>query len=51
MQVKRIRQHGGLPPDCDFEPPDPELLHAIVTGNGSNLRWADRYEPYVAPEG
>jgi len=51
VQVKRIRQHGGLPPDCDFEPPDPELLHAIVTGDGSNLRWADTYEPWVAPEG
>jgi hypothetical protein len=50
VQVKRIRQHGGLPPDCDFEPPDPELLHAIVTGDGSNLRWADTYEPWVAPE-
>jgi hypothetical protein len=51
VQVKRIRQHGGLPPDCDFEPPDPELLHAIVTGDGSNLRWAETYEPWVAPEG
>ena len=49
VQVKRIRKHGGLPPDCDFEPPDPELLHAIVTGDGSNLRWADTYEPWVPP--
>jgi hypothetical protein len=50
VQVKRIRKHGGLPPDCDFEPPDPELLHAIVTGDGSNLRWAETYEPWVPPE-
>jgi hypothetical protein len=50
MRAKRIRQCGGLPADCDFEPPDPELLHDIITGTGSNLRWADTYEPYVAPK-
>lgn len=49
MQVKRIRQYGGLPPDCDFEPPPPEVLHVLITGNSSTLRWADEYEPYVAP--
>jgi hypothetical protein len=50
LRAKRIRQCGGLPPDCDFEPPDPELLHDIIHGTGSNLRWADTYEPYVAPK-
>jgi len=49
MRVKRIRQLGGLPPDCDYEPPEPEVLHAIITGTGSNLRWADTYEPWVPP--
>jgi hypothetical protein len=32
-----IRAHGGLPPRCDFGPPDPELLHAIVTGSSPIL--------------
>ncbi|HEY3848965.1 MAG TPA: hypothetical protein VGL95_17820, partial [Acetobacteraceae bacterium] len=50
LRAKRIRQCGGIPPDCDFEPPDPELLHDIIHGTGSNLRWADTYEPYVAPK-
>jgi len=49
VQAKRIRQHGGLPPDCDFEPPAPEVLHAIINGDTSTLRWADEYEPWVAP--
>jgi hypothetical protein len=43
-RVDRIRQLGGLPPDCDYEPPRPEVLHAIITGTGSNMRWADTYE-------
>jgi len=50
VQAKRIRQHGGLPPDCDFEPPEPEVLHAIINGDTSNLRWADTYEPWVPPK-
>jgi hypothetical protein len=45
-EAKLIRQLGGLPPDCDFEPPDPEVLHAIITGDTSNLRWVDTYEPW-----
>jgi hypothetical protein len=49
-RVKLIRQRGGLPPDCDFEPPPPEVLHEIIHGNGSNLRWADTYKPYVMPD-
>jgi hypothetical protein len=50
-RVKRMRQIGGLPEPCDFEPPDPELLHEILTGTHPNLIWADTYEPYVAPSG
>ncbi len=49
MRVERIRQLGGLPPDCDYEPPPPDVLHEIINGNSSNLRWADTYEPWVAP--
>jgi hypothetical protein len=48
-RVKRMRQIGGLPDPCDFEPPDPELLQEILTGTHENLIWADTYEPYVAP--
>jgi len=50
VRVRIIRQLGGLPPDCDYEPPRPEVLHEIIHGNGSNLRWADTYVPYVMPE-
>jgi hypothetical protein len=32
-----IRSLGGLPPRCDFGPPSPELLHAIVTGTTPHL--------------
>jgi len=51
MRVKRIRQHGGLPPDCDFEPPEPEILQQIITGKTVALEWADTYEPWVPPSG
>jgi hypothetical protein len=50
VRVQQIRKLGGLPPDCDYEPPRPEVLHEIIHGNCSNLRWADTYEPYVMPE-
>ena len=36
-RARSIRQHGGLPPDCDFGPPDDELVHAIVTGTSPAL--------------
>jgi hypothetical protein len=49
MRVKLIRRLGGLPPDCDFEPPSPELLHGIIHGTRPNLRWADTSEPWVSP--
>ena len=41
-RARLIRRHGGLPPDCDFGPPDPELVHAIVAGTSPVLRAADR---------
>ena len=46
-RVKEIRQLKGLPENCDYEPPEPDLLDAIINGNSSNLRWADRYVPWV----
>jgi hypothetical protein len=45
--VQLIRKLGRLPDNCDFEPPDPELLHEIIHGNHINLRWADTFEPYT----
>jgi hypothetical protein len=36
-----IRQRGGPPPGCDFGPPDPLLVRAIVTGNSPTLRALD----------
>jgi len=46
-RVRLIRQLGRLPDNCDFEPPEPEVLHEIIHGDSSNLRWADTWEPYV----
>jgi hypothetical protein len=36
-----IRSLGGLPPRCDFGPPEPELVQAIVTGISPTLRALD----------
>jgi hypothetical protein len=36
-----IRSLGGLPARCDFGPPEPELVHAIVTGTSPTLRALD----------
>jgi hypothetical protein len=47
MRVQLIRKLGKLPDNCDFEPPPPEVLQEIITGNHSNLRWADTYEPWT----
>jgi hypothetical protein len=44
LRAKRIRQYKGVPPDWEFETPDPALVAAIVLGNTSSLRWADRTE-------
>ena len=39
-----IRALGGLPQPCDFGPPSPELVHAIVTGTSPTLLALDREE-------
>jgi hypothetical protein len=36
-----IRTHGGLPASCDFGPPSPDLVHAIVAGTSATLRALD----------
>jgi hypothetical protein len=36
-----IRSVGGLPDHCDFGPPAPDLVHAIVTGTSPTLRGLD----------
>jgi hypothetical protein len=36
-----IRRYGGLPPNCDFGPPDDDLVRAIVTGTSPTLRALD----------
>ena len=36
-----IRQLGGLPEPCDFGPPEPALVRAIVRGDSPHLRAAD----------
>ncbi len=50
MRVQAIRKLGGLPPDCDYEPPPPEVLHAIINLDGPVMRFADTYVPWVPPE-
>jgi len=41
-RAARIRALGGLPRPCDFGPPSPELVHAIVTGTSPILRALDK---------
>ena len=36
-----IRSLGGLPDRCDFGPPEPDLVRAIVTGTSATLRALD----------
>ncbi len=36
-----IRRRGGVPDDCDFGPPEPELVPFIVTGTSPALRSLD----------
>jgi hypothetical protein len=40
-RAQQIRRLGGSPPDCDFGPPDDDLVHAIVTGTSPALRALD----------
>jgi len=46
-RTQLIRQHRGLPETCDFGPPAPELVRAIVRGDSRHLRAADTL-PYLA---
>ena len=36
-RASRIRAAGGLPQRCDFGPPEPELVQAIVSGTSPVL--------------
>jgi hypothetical protein len=40
-RARLIRRLGGLPDDCDFGPPEPELVQAIVAGTSPELRALD----------
>jgi hypothetical protein len=40
-RAARIRALGGLPEPCDFGPPEPALVRAIVTGTSPTLRALD----------
>ena len=40
-RASSIRRYGGLPPNCDFGPPDDDLIRAIVTGTSPALRALD----------
>ena len=44
-----IRRHGGLPPDCDFGPPEPDLERAIATGTSPILRALDAQAEATVP--
>jgi len=44
-----IRQHGGLPPGCDFGPPDPGLERDIATGTSPILRALDTQAEAAVP--
>ena len=45
QRAARIRALGGLPQPCDFGPPSPELVQAIVTGSSPALRALDTPRP------
>ena len=40
-RAQLIRRLGGLPSDCNFGPPEPELVQAIVTSTSPALRALD----------
>jgi hypothetical protein len=48
--AKLIRQLGGLPPNCDFEPPPDEVLQQLIRRTDSNITWVDTWEPWVHPD-
>ena len=46
-RAAEIRAHRGLPPNCDFDPPVPDLLRQIVASTSPVLRDLDK--PVAAP--
>ena len=40
-RAREIRRCRGLPPNCDFGPPDDDLIQAVVRGNSPALRELD----------
>jgi hypothetical protein len=40
-RARLIRQHGGLPPDCSFGPPDDDLVRELLTSANPILRALD----------
>jgi hypothetical protein len=49
MRAQLIRKLRRLPDNCDFEPPEPEVLEALINGDSLNLRWCDEYVPWAPP--
>ncbi len=47
-RARLIRLHKGLPPGGDFAPPEPDLLHAIITGTGQRRVEKDALDPNAA---
>ncbi len=48
QRTRLLRLHKGLPPGADFELPEPDLLHAIITGTGQLLVEKDALDPDAA---
>ncbi len=44
-QAAAIRAHGGVPPNCDFTPPDPKLVAFIVASRSPLLLELDQPSP------
>jgi hypothetical protein len=44
-QAAAIRAHGGVPPNCDFTPPDPKLVAFIVASRSPLLQELDDPSP------
>jgi hypothetical protein len=43
-QAAAIRAHRGIPPDCDFDPPDPKLIAFIVASRSPLLLELDQLQ-------
>lgn len=41
QRARLIRRYGALPPDCDFGPPDDNLVRMVATGTSAALRALD----------